>query len=1167
MMAGLIPFAPIDSPSDVSEHHSLKSREFRWMGWKHPMKNPRAIRYSAVVLAIAAICESSQSPAADWPQFGRDGTRNAVSPERRPPTDWDVGKWTDTNPRRLIEGSSRNVKWSAPLGWGTYGDPVVTGGMVWVGTNNSPWSATDKRDASVLACFRESDGKLLYRYVSPRLPKARIHDWEQSSIRCSPLIDDDRLWFVTNRAEVVCLDIAPLRQDGGEPAVLWKVDLTGQYGVFPRGSMMHLGHACSIAGYRDLIYVITGNGVDETFKQVARPDAPSLICFNRNTGDAVWQDNSPGQNILCAQWASPTIIEIDGRAQCVAPQGDGWVRSFDALSGKLIWKFDMNRKESRWALERSQRNDILASPVFADNRVFIARGRHPEFGEGGGRLVCLDPTRQGDISSELAVDSAGKLIPHRRVQAVDAAQAEQAVPNPGSGLVWEFTKHGAGKKFIDVMHDTLSNVAVCDGLVIAPDQVGMVHCLDARTGLRNWAFDALNLICGSPLIVDDKVYVADSDGKVMVFGLSSNPEIAMRKVDGEFRPLRELSVTDSVDCSPIYANGVLYLATHSGLYAVAGDPQEPDQDRAAGYWPQWRGPDRSNISPDTRLLPEWPKAGPPLVWRLQGLGDGVSPTSIGGGRIFSISLYDTTEYLRALDEQTGEALWSAVLAEQTLPQSRLMRWYTQRSPTIDGERLYVISLAGELTCFQTHGGKKLWRKNYITDFAGQHQVFGYCDSPLVEGEKLICTPGGDAATIVALDKQTGEVLWKCPVAGEGRAAYSNGVLTTIAGQRQFVTCLGTALVGVSAESGQLLWRHGGSTPFRRHHTPFVRDGLVTCINGLGGGITQVKVSHENGAYSVAEVYASKVGPLAPFQDDTVFLGERLYDHANGAFACFDVQTGTRIWAKRMGLATAIAYADGRFYFHGDDGRVRLVEVVLDEPIVKGEFVLPDHQDTLGTTRPIVTGGRLYVREDDQLFCFDVRDRSADPTRAPRSIQLERPATAVRAADEKPERTLRSVFVPTPQDVVVRMLQMAEVKKSDVVYDLGSGDGRIVIAAAKTYGCRAVGYELNKELVASSRANAQTAGVQSLVTIEGQDLFEADLGRADVLAVYLLPQQLQKLVPQLEKMKAGSRVVSHQFEIPGFTPDKVEIIAPSDEDGGKHTVYLWTLPLRQKIERR
>ena len=170
----------------------------------------------------------------DWPMFGRDGTRNPVSPEQRSPTSWEIGTEDDSKPPQRIKRTQRNIKWSANLGTMTFGDPVVSNGMIWVGTNNGyPSEDRGRVDASVLACFRESDGKLLYRYVSPRLEQGRVHDWPYASMASSPLIENNRIWFVTNRAEVVCLDIAPLRRDGGDPKPLWKVDLIGQFGVFP----------------------------------------------------------------------------------------------------------------------------------------------------------------------------------------------------------------------------------------------------------------------------------------------------------------------------------------------------------------------------------------------------------------------------------------------------------------------------------------------------------------------------------------------------------------------------------------------------------------------------------------------------------------------------------------------------------------------------------------------------------------------------------------------------------------------------------------------------------------------------------------------------------------------------------------------------------------------
>ncbi|HET6882954.1 MAG TPA: PQQ-binding-like beta-propeller repeat protein, partial [Pirellulales bacterium] len=573
---------------------------------------------------LAALWLGAAATGDDWPQFGRDGTRNAVSPEKGPPTAWDNGQH-DEKTGEPIAGTTKNVKWRARLGTQTVGDPVVVDGLIWVGTNNPslvPYDASI--DASVLACFRESDGKLLYRYVSPRLAGRYNNDWPYSSMACSPLIQGDRIWFVTNRAEVVCLDIGPLKQNVGDPRMLWKVDLIEKYGVYPSGSRMTLMRLCSIAGYRDLIYVVTGNNLDVEKQQIVNPDAPSLLCLRKETGEEVWQDKSPGENILYGQSSSPTVVEVGTRAQCIVGQGDGWVRSFDALTGELIWRFDMNRKESKWFIGGgSTRNSVVASPVFAEGRVYIAGGNYVELGEGSGRLVCLDPTRQGDISSELAVDAEDKIVPHRRIQAVDAARGEKAVPNPNSALIWEFEKAPEARDpFEDCMHRTVANVAVHNGLVVACDWSGLVHCFDAATGKRHWAYDIMASVYASPLIIADKFYIADESGWVSIFGLSSDPNLALRRLNGIAEPLHQIEMEDAVYCSPIFANGVLYLASKHELCAVVADRHQPPASQAAGYWPQWRGPNRDNVSVDTGLMGEWPAEGPPRSWTAVGLGEG-----------------------------------------------------------------------------------------------------------------------------------------------------------------------------------------------------------------------------------------------------------------------------------------------------------------------------------------------------------------------------------------------------------------------------------------------------------------------------------------------------------------------------------------------------------------
>ena len=1531
------------------------------------------------VFAFAVLSAMVWNPGAksvtaeDWPMLGRDGRRNSVSIEVGAPTEWSVKQTEDG---RVIR-ESRGIRWSAPLGSATHSSPVVSGGLVWIGTNSSKPGADVH---SVLKCFRVADGKQVYEYDSPKLG-TRIHDAGWTGLGSSPLIEGDRLWLTTNRSEVLCLDIGPLLRSEGPPRELWRLDLIKTFDTFPHAPSMGPARPCSIGpSWNGRIFVTISNGVDDTHKNVPKPDAPSLVCLNKETGEVYWKDNSPGPNILITQFSSPTVAAIRGQVQVIVPQGDGWLRAFDPMTGEKLWEFDVNPKASVYSY-RGTRNSLLGCAVVYEDRVYLASGRDVEQGEGPGRLVCIDATRRGDVSSELAVDADNQPLPRRRIQAVDPQAGEKAVPNPNSALIWEFVS--SGKQFEDAIYRTINSVAIAKGLVIAADISGLVHCFDAQTGQRYWRHDMMAAVWASPLIVDNTVYVADEDGDVAIFGLSAVPNVAMRKLNTEQQPLHEIAMGNSICGSPAFANGVLYLANRNELFAIAVNKTDPAPKLTGGFWPQWRGSNRDNVSPDTGLLQAWPVGGPPLIWRVQGLGEGVAPVSIADGRIFSTSLYETTDYVRALNEETGEPLWSAVLGPNHL-QNRLMRWLTQRSPTVDGERVYGMSLLGELVCLQAHDGQEVWRKNYETDFAGKRGGIGYADCPLVEGDKLICTPGGSEASVVALDKLTGAVLWKCAVADIGRATYANGVTATIAGQRQFVVCLEKGLLGLSVDDGKLLWRHNGSVAFNQTHTPIVRDNLIMCFSAQTG-FKLLEVTHDNKLFSVKLLSDTGTGPFAGLQDDSVLLGDRLYDCANGIFSCLDAKAGSSFWRNRLiPFGWAMSYADDRFYFHSTDGGVHLVEAGLTEPVVKGTFVLPDHQSALGTTRPVVTGRRLYVREDDQLFCYDVRENLPAQKPEPRTIQLQKPTTStpvlslknerdtkpmggywpqwrgpnrdnvspetgllkawpaggpplrwrvdgigegiasvsiaegriytlgyfeggefltaldqrtgqrvwatrvgprvnenflmrwlsqrtptldgdriyaitsggrlvclqaangqelwsksypddfgatrpgwgfcdyplidgnrlictpggpqaslvaldkrtgqeiwrstvpdggqsafaaliatevsgvrqyvaflgralvgVRASDGRPlwryeklsngtanshtpiarddliltsngygtglaliklvpkgeefevqeqysnrqspdafqdsglilgdhffmgfplqcldwktgeriwanrlgngklaitaaenclyvrtsdgeliladaalteyhergrftipdpvkgigatypiiaggrlflrddnkllcydiredalnqpstpsqtielplpvgalgnevrERTLRSVFVPTPQDIVEKMLEMAAVAKTDVVYDLGSGDGRIVITAAKKYGTRAVGYELDKELLESSRAKAREAHVSELVSFENKDLFTADLSNADVVAVYLLPVQLDRLLRQLKAMKPGSRLVSHQFQIPGIVLNE-SIRIKSQEDSQDHAVYLYTLPL-------
>jgi outer membrane protein assembly factor BamB len=491
------------------------------------------LRALAILLAVSGVAR-----AADWAMGGRDLSRNPVSPEARGPTDWQVA--ADGRP-------ARNVRWSAPVGRYAIGGPVVVNGLVWVGTNNDPpLDPAVTGDRGVLACFRATDGKFLYQYPAPRLdPERFIADWPGSPLSGSPAAEGDRLWLVTNRREVVCLDTAPLRLGRGPAREVWKYDLVKEQGVFPNSPMIPGPNTTgSPAVYQDLLFVPTGNGVDVDHPGAARvraPKAPALVCFHKETGKVVWTDASPGAEGLGGNHASPVVIEAGGRALVVHPQTDGWVRAFEAATGKTVWRFDTNRKDARWGWRDEDgplRHVVAANPVFAAGRLYVAAGREAEFAHGPGRVFCIDPAKRGDVSPELP-DGRGK-----------------GKPNPGSGLVWDFADSDRGTG----LGRTISSVAVAAGLAVLPDRDGRVHCFDARTGRRHWTHDTKGGVFGDPLVVDGKVYVGDDDGRITVLELA-----AAKKV------LAEREMGSPVRASPVYANGTLYVLTDSRLFAIGPD--------------------------------------------------------------------------------------------------------------------------------------------------------------------------------------------------------------------------------------------------------------------------------------------------------------------------------------------------------------------------------------------------------------------------------------------------------------------------------------------------------------------------------------------------------------------------------------------------------------------
>jgi outer membrane protein assembly factor BamB len=535
--------------------------------------------------------------AGDWPQWGGTSYRNNTPVAKNIPTQWKIGDF-DRQTGQWIPNNARNIKWVARLGSQTYGNPVVAGGRVWVGTNNG--AGYVKRyparvDLGCLLCFQESDGRFLWQSSSEKLPTGGAQDWPLQGICCAPLVEGNRLWYVTSRGEVVCLDtegfydgeddgpaqrvsgrlvdVRPPKASGAdelapdvhEADTIWTLDMMKELHV-----SQHNMSSCSVTSLGDILFVNTSNGVDESDGMIPAPDAPSFLAINKHTGAILWTDKSPGENILHGQWSSPAAGVLGGVPQVIFGGGDGWVYSFRADAGKdgrpeLLWEFDANPKESKWILGGAgTRNNIIATPVIYDGLVYVAVGEDPESGDGIGHLWCIDPTKRGDVSPTLAVraDDHSQVLPRRRIQAVIPEQGETAIPNPNTAAVWDYCQvdqNGDGKiEFEEQMHRCCGTVAIKNDLLFVADFAGLMHCLDAKTGKVHWTHDLMAAAWGSPLIVEDHVYVGDEDGDICVFKLSSE----------KHDPVSEINMGGSIYTTPIVANGVLFIATRTHLFAI-----------------------------------------------------------------------------------------------------------------------------------------------------------------------------------------------------------------------------------------------------------------------------------------------------------------------------------------------------------------------------------------------------------------------------------------------------------------------------------------------------------------------------------------------------------------------------------------------------------------------
>ena len=403
----------------------------------------------------------------------------------------------------------------------------------------------------------------------------------------------------------------------------------------------------------------------------------------------------------------------------------------------------------------------------------------------------------------------------------------------------------------------------------------------------------------------------------------------------------------------------------------------------ASDWPQWRGPQRDGISRETGLLQEWPKEGPKLLWQLPNIGEGYATPAVVGARVYLLSNRGLeNESIQALSVEDGKTLWSTRLGNVGGPDQQPSYPMARSTPTVDGDRIYALGSDGDLASLETATGKLIWHKNLRTDFEGKPGKWAYAESPLIDGDVLVATPGGAGATLIALNKKTGAVIWKSAVPGGDAAAYCSAIAIEAAGHKQYVQFLDKGVVGVDAKTGQFLWRYvKTSTGPANIPTPVEHDGYVYTANArrFGGGLVQLHATSEG--ISAEEVYFERDAPNT--LGGQILLDGYLYGTNPKGMVAAEFVTGKIKWQDPSVGPGAVLYADGRFYVHGENGDVALVEATPEGYREKGRFTPPAQpkhtkgggsRDEHAWAYPVVANGKLYIRDLGVLWCFDIRNQ-------------------------------------------------------------------------------------------------------------------------------------------------------------------------------------------------
>jgi len=716
-------------------------------------------------------------------------------------------------------------------------------------------------------------------------------------------------------------------------------------------------------------------------------------CFDARTGKEIWRHEYPEdlnpKYYEGGPGATPTIA--DGKVYTISKTGR--IFCLDAATGKVIWQKQAPAKPPTWGYAGS-------AVIQGDMAVFNVGGAGLALNKDNGSVIWQSGSDVSGYASAVPYTKDGRkcfaFFGRRHVSGIDAAtgkvlwKAEWETKydvnasdpviygdyvfvtsgyNRGCGL-FKVTGNTATKLWDNRnMRSQLSGPVLIDGYLYGIDENQLV-CMDFMTGQVKWKERKIGK--GSLMAADGKLIVLSDKGTL--YFAEASPRA--------FKPISSAKIL-SGKCwtMPVLANAKIYTRTARGRMVcidVGGEkkpqPSLPTSSppEAGGFWPRFRGPNQDGKSTETGLLKKWPEGGPKMIWSVDGLGSGYSSVAVADGAIYTTGMVNRQGVLFAFD-MDGRLKWKTTYG----PEWRKSMPGVRSTPTVDGDRVYVISGLGEVFCYETKTGRQIWTVDAFNKFGGKYGIWGIAESPLIDGDNIICTPGGSRATVVALNKMTGQTVWTCLVEGE-RHCYCSPILIERGPNRIIVTITDEFVLGIDARTGKLLWKDSQKDQFGHNKqinpvSPIHHDGAVYATSGYDDGGALLALSDDGTGFKRKWVDTT----LDCHHGGVVFVDGYIYganwrNNGDGSWCCLDWNTGKVMYETHWQCKGAITYADGMLYCYEEKGgNLALVRATPEKFDVVSSFKVP-----LGDGRhwahPVVCGGRLYVRHGDVLMAYDIK---------------------------------------------------------------------------------------------------------------------------------------------------------------------------------------------------